>query len=160
MSAIRNVMEGPCTAVKMSGDEAREPAAQPLDKAGLGDEPHVNPGPLSGGQPHRVAIARALAMEPTVMLLDEVTCALDPELVGEVLSAMKRLADEGMTRLVVAHEMQLEERVADQVVMFDEGVLREKGPPGKIIRRAESGRTRRSLDQLHRKGRWAVPAPC
>ena len=86
------------------------------------------------------------------MLFDEVTSALDPELVGEVLSVMKQLADEGMTMVVVTHEMQFGERVADQVVMFDEGVILEQGPPDKIFRRAESERTRRFLNQLHWEG--------
>ena len=152
MSAIANVMEGPRTVLRMSGEEAREHAARLLDKVGLSDKLDVKPGQLSGGQQQRVAIARALAMEPKVMLFDEVTSALDPELVGEVLSVMKQLADEGMTMLVVTHEMEFGERVADQVVMFDEGVILEKGPPDKIFRRAESERTRRFLNQLHWEG--------
>ena len=152
MSAIANVMEGPRTVLRMSGEEARSHAAQLLDKVGLSDKLDVKPGQLSGGQQQRVAIARALAMEPKVMLFDEVTSALDPELVGEVLSVMKQLADEGMTMLVVTHEMEFGERVADQVVMFDEGVILEKGPPDKIFRRAESERTRRFLNQLHWEG--------
>ena len=152
MSAIRNVMEGPLTVLRMSGDEAREHAARLLDKVGLSDKLDVKPGQLSGGQQQRVAIARALAMEPKVMLFDEVTSALDPELVGEVLSVMKQLADEGMTMVVVTHEMQFGERVADQVVMFDEGVILEQGPPDKIFQRAESERTRRFLNQLHWEG--------
>ena len=152
MSAIRNVMEGPLTVLKMSGDQAREHAARLLDKVGLSDKLDVKPGQLSGGQQQRVAIARALAMEPKVMLFDEVTSALDPELVGEVLSVMKQLADEGMTMVVVTHEMQFGERVADQVVMFDEGVILEQGPPDKIFQRAESERTRRFLNQLHWEG--------
>ena len=152
MSAIRNVMEGPRTVLKMSVEQAREHAARLLDKVGLSDKLDVKPGQLSGGQQQRVAIARALAMEPKVMLFDEVTSALDPELVGEVLSVMKQLADEGMTMLVVTHEMQFGERVADQVVMFDEGVILEEGPPDKIFHRAENERTRRFLNQLHWEG--------
>ena len=145
-------MGGPLTVLKMSGDQAHEHAAQLLDKVGLSDKLDVKPGQLSGGQQQRVAIARALAMEPKVMLFDEVTSALDPELVGEVLSVMKQLADEGMTMVVVTHEMQFGERVADQVVMFDEGVILEQGPPDKIFQRAESERTRRFLNQLHWEG--------
>ena len=152
MSAIQNVMEGPRTVLKMSPDEARERAAKLLEKVGLNDKLDVKPGQLSGGQQQRVAIARALAMEPKVMLFDEVTSALDPELVGEVLTVMKRLADEGMTMLVVTHEMQFGERVADRVVMFDEGVILEEGEPDKIFHRAESERTRRFLNQLHWEG--------
>ena len=152
MSAIQNVMEGPRTVLGMSGERAREHASQLLDKVGLSDKLDVKPGQLSGGQQQRVAIARALAMEPKVMLFDEVTSALDPELVGEVLTVMKQLADEGMTMLVVTHEMQFGERVADRVVMFDEGVILEEGPPEKIFQRAESERTRRFLNQLHWEG--------
>ena len=152
MSAIQNVMEGPRTVLKMSGEQARGHAEQLLDKVGLSDKLDVKPGQLSGGQQQRVAIARALAMEPKVMLFDEVTSALDPELVGEVLSVMKQLADEGMTMLVVTHEMQFGERVADRVVMFDEGVILEEGPPDKIFQRADNERTRRFLNQLHWEG--------
>ena len=152
MSAIRNVMEGPRTVLKVSPEQAREQAARLLDKVGLNDKLDVKPGQLSGGQQQRVAIARALAMEPKVMLFDEVTSALDPELVGEVLTVMKQLADEGMTMLVVTHEMQFGARVADRVVMFDEGVILEEGPPDKIFERAEYERTRRFLNQLHWEG--------
>ena len=152
MSAIRNVMEGPRTVLKMSGDEAREHAVQPLDRVGLDDKRDVEPGQLSGGQQQRVAIARALALEPKVMLFDAATSALDPELVGEVISVLKQLADEGMTMLVVTHEMQLGERAADRVVMFGEGAILEQGPPDRMFRRAESERPRRFLDQLHREG--------
>ena len=152
MSAIQNVMEGPRTVLKMSGEQARGHAEQLLEKVGLSDKLDVKPGQLSGGQQQRVAIARALAMEPKVMLFDEVTSALDPELVGEVLSVMKQLADEGMTMLVVTHEMQFGERVADRVVMFDEGVILEEGAPDKIFQRADNERTRRFLNQLHWEG--------
>ena len=152
MSAIGNVMEGPRTVLNMSTEEARERATKLLEKVGLNDKLEVKPGQLSGGQQQRVAIARALAMDPKVMLFDEVTSALDPELVGEVLTVMKQLADEGMTMLVVTHEMQFGERVADRVVMFDEGVILEEGPPNKIFSQADSERTRRFLNQLHWEG--------
>ena len=152
MSAIRNVMEGPRTVLKTPPARAREQAGKLLDKVGLSDKLDVKPGQLSGGQQQRVAIARALAMEPKVMLFDEVTSALDPELVGEVLTVMKQLADEGMTMLVVTHEMQFGERVADRVVMFDEGVILEEGPPDKIFHKADQERTRRFLNQLHWEG--------
>ena len=152
MSAMQNVMEGPRTVLRMSAEQARQKAGQLLDKVGLSDKLDVKPGQLSGGQQQRVAIARALAMEPKVMLFDEVTSALDPELVGEVLTVMKQLADEGMTMLVVTHEMQFGERVADRVVMFDEGVILEEGPPDKMFQRADSERTRRFLNQLHWEG--------
>ena len=104
-----------------------------LEKVGLLDKIDEFPSRLSGGQQQRVAIARALAMEPKVMLFDEVTSALDPELVGEVLSTMKQLADDGMTMLVVTHEMSFGEKVADRVVMFDEGVIIEEGAPEQIF---------------------------
>jgi len=148
-TALENVMEGPSTVLRMSRADARVRAQALLDKVGLADKLDVKPSALSGGQQQRVAIARALAMDPKVMLFDEVTSALDPELVGEVLTVMKRLADEGMTMLVVTHEMQFGEKVADRVVMFDEGAIIEEGPPKKIFSRADHERTRRFLSQLH-----------
>ncbi|MGI9335100.1 MAG: amino acid ABC transporter ATP-binding protein [Gammaproteobacteria bacterium] len=149
MSAVGNVMEGLRTVLRMPAQEARQRALVLLEKVGLEDKVDVKPGQLSGGQQQRVAIARALAMEPKVMLFDEVTSALDPELVGEVLSVLKALADEGMTMLVVTHEMQFGERVGDRIVMFDEGVLIEEGPPEAIFTQAAHERTRRFLNQLH-----------
>ena len=151
-TAVENVMEGPRTVLKLAPEEVRDRATRLLEKVGLSDKLEVKPGQLSGGQQQRVAIARALAMEPKVMLFDEVTSALDPELVGEVLTVMKQLADEGMTMLVVTHEMEFGERVADRVVMFDEGVIIEEGAPEKIFSRAENERTRRFLNQLHWEG--------
>ena len=148
-TALENVMEGPSTVLRMSRADARVRAQALLDKVGLADKLDVKPSALSGGQQQRVAIARALAMDPKGMLFDEVTSALGPELVGEVLTVMKRLADEGMTMLVVTHEMQFGEKVADRVVMFDEGVIIEEGPPKKIFSRADHERTRRFLSQLH-----------
>jgi ABC-type polar amino acid transport system ATPase subunit len=149
MTAIDNVMEGPRTVLKWSRSKAREAAVQLLDKVGLLDKIDVKPAQLSGGQQQRVAIARALAMQPKVMLFDEVTSALDPELVGEVLSTMKQLADDGMTMLVVTHEMSFGEKVADRVVMFDEGIIIEEGAPEQIFSRASNERTQRFLSQLH-----------
>jgi polar amino acid transport system ATP-binding protein len=148
-TALENVMEGPRTVLRTPRGEARAAAQRLLAKVGLADKVDVKPSALSGGQQQRVAIARALAMDPKVMLFDEVTSALDPELVGEVLTVMKQLADEGMTMLVVTHEMHFGEKVADRVVMFDEGVIIEEGPPKKIFTRAEHERTRRFLSQLH-----------
>jgi polar amino acid transport system ATP-binding protein len=148
-TALENVMEGPFTVLRMSRADARTRARALLEKVGLADKVDVKPSTLSGGQQQRVAIARALAMDPKVMLFDEVTSALDPELVGEVLTVMKRLADEGMTMLVVTHEMHFGEKVADRVVMFDEGVIIEEGPPKRIFSRADHERTRRFLSQLH-----------
>jgi polar amino acid transport system ATP-binding protein len=149
MTALQNVMEGPRTVLGLGVGEARSRARQLLGKVGLAEKADVKPAQLSGGQQQRVAIARALAMDPKVMLFDEVTSALDPELVGEVLTVMKRLADEGMTMLVVTHEMHFGERVADRVVMVDEGVIIEQGPPRQIFTKAAHERTRRFLNQLH-----------
>ena len=151
-TALENVMEGPRTVLKLSRQEARDRAMKLMEKVGLLDKIDARPAQLSGGQQQRVAIARALAMEPKVMLFDEVTSALDPELVGEVLTVMKQLADEGMTMLVVTHEMHFGERVADRVVMFDEGMNIEEGPPEKIFTHADHERTRRFLNQLHWEG--------
>jgi len=149
MTALQNVMEGPRTVLGLAAAEARRRARELLTKVGLAEKADVKPAQLSGGQQQRVAIARALAMDPKVMLFDEVTSALDPELVGEVLTVMKRLADEGMTMLVVTHEMHFGERVADRVVMVDEGVIIEQGPPQQIFTKAVHERTRRFLNQLH-----------
>ena len=148
-TALENVMEGPRTVLRVGREEARTRARQLLVKVGLADKVDVKPSALSGGQQQRVAIARALAMDPKVMLFDEVTSALDPELVGEVLTVMKQLADEGMTMLVVTHEMHFGEKVANRVVMFDEGVIIEEGPPKRVFTRADHERTRRFLSQLH-----------
>jgi polar amino acid transport system ATP-binding protein len=151
-TALENVMEGPRTVLRVGRDEARSRAQRLLAKVGLADKVDAKPSTLSGGQQQRVAIARALAMDPKVILFDEVTSALDPELVGEVLTVMKRLADEGMTMLVVTHEMHFGEKVADRVVMFDEGVIIEEGPPKRVFTRADHERTRRFLSQLHWEG--------
>ncbi len=149
MTALGNVMEGPRTVLRIPASEARARALALLAKVGLSEKADVKPAQLSGGQQQRVAIARALAMDPQVMLFDEVTSALDPELVGEVLTVMKRLADDGMTMLVVTHEMQFGEKAADRVVMLDEGLVVEEGPPAKMFTRADHERTRRFLNQLH-----------
>ncbi len=147
-TAVGNVMEGPLTVLHMSRAEASARARELLDRVGLADKVNAYPRQLSGGQQQRVAIARALAMDPAVMLFDEPTSALDPELTGEVLDVMKKLADEGMTMLVVSHEMHFAYRVADRVVMFDEGRVIEEGPPEVLIRGAREERTRRFLNQL------------
>ena len=149
MTALENVMEGPRTVLRMSRSEAEQRARDLLEKVGLADKAGSKPANLSGGQQQRVAIARALAMNPDAMLFDEVTSALDPELVGEVLTVMRGLADEGMTMVVVTHEMSFARRVADRVVFLDQGVIVEQGPPDRIFHRAEEERTRQFLDQLH-----------
>jgi polar amino acid transport system ATP-binding protein len=152
MTAVQNVAEGPRTVLRLTKRDAEARATALLQKVGLSDKRDVKPGQLSGGQQQRVAIARALAMDPMVMLFDEVTSALDPELVGEVLTVMKRLADEGMTMIVVTHEMHFAEKVADRVVMFDDGLVVEEGPPARIFTKADHERTRRFLNQLQ----WQV----
>ncbi|OFW10964.1 MAG: glutamine ABC transporter ATP-binding protein [Acidobacteria bacterium RIFCSPLOWO2_12_FULL_59_11] len=152
MTALENVMEGPRTVLRTPRQEALALAMSRLEKVGLLDKINVKPAQLSGGQQQRVAIARALAMDPKVMLFDEVTSALDPELVGEVLTVMKQLADDGMTMIVVTHEMHFGEKVADRVLMFDEGIVIEEGPPDKIFTKADHERTRRFLNQLHWEG--------
>jgi polar amino acid transport system ATP-binding protein len=148
MTALENVMEGPRTVLRLSKQAAAERARRLLAKVSLADKADAKPAELSGGQQQRVGIARALAMEPAVMLFDEVTSALDPELVGEVLSVMKQLADEGMTMLVVTHEMSFGRRVADRVVMMDQGAIIEQGGPEQVFTNASHERTQRFLREL------------
>ena len=147
-SALDNVAIGPVTVLGMSEAKARERAMALLDKVGLAAKAHNFPSGLSGGQQQRVAIARALAMEPEVMLFDEPTSALDPETIGEVLNVMKRLADEGMTMVVVTHEMSFARRVANWVVVFDHGKVVEQGPPQQIFDAPHAERTRDFLSHL------------
>lgn len=132
-TVIENVMMGPVKVKGTSPDVAKKNAMHLLEKVGMEHKADVYPGRLSGGQQQRVAIARSLAMEPSVMLFDEVTSALDPELVGEVLKVMRSLADEGMTMIVVTHEMGFARQVADRVVFMDGGVVVEQGPPVEIM---------------------------
>lgn len=148
MTAIGNVMEGLVTVRKMNKREARKRASIMLREVGLAEKGEVRPSALSGGMQQRVAIARALAMDPKVMMFDECTSALDPELIAEVLDVMKELADKGMTMLVVTHEMHFAERAADRVLMFDNGVIIEEGPPHEIFTHAKEERTRQFLAQL------------
>jgi polar amino acid transport system ATP-binding protein len=149
MTALENVMEGPRTVLHKSRTEAERTARDLLEKVGLADKADSKPANLSGGQQQRVAIARALAMAPDAMLFDEVTSALDPELVGEVLAVMRGLAEEGMTMVIVTHEMSFAQRVADRVLFLDGGVIVEEGPPERIFHRAREERTRQFLQQLH-----------
>jgi ABC-type polar amino acid transport system ATPase subunit len=125
--------------------EAQDRARTLLEKVGLGDKLHDPPGRLSGGQQQRAAIARALAMAPRVMLYDEPTSALDPSLVGEVLAIMRQLDDEGMTQIVVTHEMKFAREVADRVLVFHEGELIESGDPEAIFRHPQDARTQAFL---------------
>ncbi|MFC4350739.1 amino acid ABC transporter ATP-binding protein [Fodinicurvata halophila] len=133
MTVAQNVMEGPRTVLGLSRTECRQRATKHLDKVGLGWKADAYPAHLSGGQQQRVAIARALAMEPEVMLFDEVTSALDPELVGEVLETMKELADEGMTMMIVTHELGFAYTVADRVLFLSEGRILEEGTPTDVL---------------------------
>ncbi len=146
-TALENVMEGPIYVKKRPRAEARDLAAGLLEKVGLEGKLDVHPGQLSGGQQQRVAIARALAMEPKAILFDEPTSALDPELVGEVLKVMRDLAGEGMTMVVVTHEMGFAREVADRVLFLESGTILEQGPPEQILRNPRHERTQ---DFLHR----------
>ncbi|WP_228461236.1 amino acid ABC transporter ATP-binding protein [Paracoccus liaowanqingii] len=146
-TALENVMEGPVHVKGIPRAEAREQARSLLDKVGLGPRSNYHPGQLSGGQQQRVAIARALAMEPKAILFDEPTSALDPELVGEVLGVMRDVATEGMTMVVVTHEMSFAREVADRVLFLEGGVIVEQGEPAQILRAPQHPRTQ---DFLHR----------
>ena len=147
-TALQNVMEGPRSVKKLGNDEAQRIAGQLLAKVGLSDKAAAYPAMLSGGQQQRVAIARALAMHPRVMLFDEPTSALDPELVREVLQVMKTLAAEGMTMIVVTHEMAFAREVADRVIFMDGGLFVEQGSGGEIFDRPREARTRRFLNMI------------
>jgi polar amino acid transport system ATP-binding protein len=147
-TAIENIAVGPRTVLRLADTEARRLAAALLAKVGLADKAESYPANLSGGQQQRVAIARALAMEPEVMLFDEPTSALDPETIGEVLSVMKGLAEEGMTMVVVTHEMSFARRVADRVVVFEKGRIIEEGPPEQIFDHPKVDRTREFLSHI------------
>ncbi|QDS32937.1 amino acid ABC transporter ATP-binding protein [Brevibacillus brevis] len=148
MTAVENVMEGPVTVKKEDKEKARSKAAALLTKVGLGDKLDHFPAQLSGGQQQRVGIARALAMDPQVMLFDEPTSALDPELVGEVLKVMKELAQEGMTMIVVTHEMGFAREVADEVIFMDQGVIVERDTPSHLFAKPREERTRQFLQHL------------
>ena len=156
LTAIRNITIGLTTVLKLDPTAATERARKLLLKVGLTDKAESYPSMLSGGQQQRVAIARALAMEPALMLFDEPTSALDPETIGEVLSVMKVLADEGMTMVVVTHEMDFARRVADWVVVFDKGRIIEEGPPRQIFEAATVERTRDFLSHLGWHGESAI----
>lgn len=147
-TAMENITLAPTQVKGMSKAEAEERAYALLTKVGLTDKAHVYPDSLSGGQQQRVAIARALAMQPRVMLFDEPTSALDPEMVGEVLNVMKDLAREGMTMVVVTHEMGFAREVGDRVIFMDEGRLVEEGTPEEIFSNAQNERTRAFLSKI------------
>ena len=148
LTALENVALAPRIVRGLSKAEARAVAEKQLIHVGLGDKLEVYPSKLSGGQQQRLAIARALAMEPDYMLFDEATSALDPELVGEVLDTMRLLAEEGMTMIVVTHEMGFARDVSDKVAYFDEGQVEEIGPPDQIFGAPHSEKTRRFLAKV------------
>jgi len=148
MTALENVMLAPVNVRKLSHDEAREKSKGILERVGLGDKFDTYPSQLSGGQQQRVAIARALAMEPRIMLFDEPTSSLDPELVGEVLAVMKQLAAAGMTMLVVSHEMGFAREVANRVLFMYEGSVLESGAPEQIFTKPANDRTRQFLQSV------------
>ncbi len=147
-TAIENVMEGPVYVKGMSRAEAREMAAGYLKKVGLEDKMESYPGNLSGGQQQRVAIARALAMQPEAILFDEPTSALDPELVGDVLGVMRQVAEEGMTMVVVTHEMGFAREVADRVLFLEGGVIVEQGSAEEVLRNPQEPRTQSFLKRV------------
>ncbi len=148
MTALGNVIEAPMRVKRESKTAAVGRGRQLLDRVGLGDKHDTYPNQLSGGQQQRVAIARALAMSPKLMLFDEPTSALDPELVGEVLDVMRGLAEDGMTMVVVTHEMGFAREVGDSVVFMDAGVVVESGPPREVLTRPQHQRTKSFLGKV------------
>jgi polar amino acid transport system ATP-binding protein len=148
MTALGNVMEAPCRVRREPKQVVRERAIKLLERVGLADKVDVYPSQLSGGQQQRVAIARALAMQPTLMLFDEPTSALDPELVGEVLDVMRQLAIDGMTMIVVTHEMGFAREVGDSLVFMDDGVVVEQGHPREVISNPQHPRTQDFLGKV------------
>ena len=154
MTAAENVMEGPRTVLGLDPESRRKRADTYLRKVGMAEKADAYPAHLSGGQQQRVAIARALAMEPDIMLFDEATSALDPELVGEVLDTMKELADEGMTMVVVTHELGFAYSVADRVLFLHGGRVLEEGPPSEVLTRPRMPATQ---SFLRGHGRFRMP---
>jgi polar amino acid transport system ATP-binding protein len=148
MTALGNVIEAPMRVKGLRRAEAIERGRELLGQVGLAEKADVYPAQLSGGQQQRVAIARALAMEPKLMLFDEPTSALDPELVGDVLEAMRKLAENGMTMIVVTHEMGFAREVGDKVVFMDQGVVVEEGPPAEVFANPQHDRTKAFLSRI------------
>ena len=148
MTVLKNMTSAPVTILKKSKEEAEKKALELLDRVGLKDRADAYPSQLSGGQKQRVAIVRALCMEPEVMLFDEPTSALDPEMVGEVLDVMKELAAEGMTMVVVTHEMGFAKEVATRVIFMDEGVIQEDGTPKDIFNNPKGERLKSFLGKI------------
>ncbi|ADP33217.1 amino acid ABC transporter ATP-binding protein [Bacillus atrophaeus] len=147
-TVLQNIMLAPMKVLKQSAEEAKETAQYYLQKVGIPDKADTYPSQLSGGQQQRVAIARGLAMKPEVMLFDEPTSALDPEMIGEVLDVMKKLAKEGMTMVVVTHEMGFAREVADRIVFIDEGKILEEAPPAEFYASPREERARLFLSRI------------
>ena len=148
MNILKNMTVAPMTLLRKSKEEAEKKAMELLSRVGLADRAEAYPSQLSGGQKQRVAIVRALCMEPEVMLFDEPTSALDPEMVGEVLDVMKNLAEEGMTMVVVTHEMGFAREIADRVIFMDEGVIVEENPPAEFFSNPQSDRAKDFLAKV------------
>lgn len=148
MTVLENLLMAPLSLKKLTKSQAINRAEALLNKVGLLDKIDAWPASLSGGQQQRVAIARALAMEPSLMLFDEPTSALDPELVGEVLTVMKQLAQEGMTMVIVTHEMGFAREVADRVIFIDQGIIQEQGTPAQIFGAPRNPRTQAFLSKV------------
>ena len=148
MTVEKNIIMAPVDAGIMKKDEAKKVAAELLERVGLIEKRYAYPQSLSGGQQQRVAIARALAMKPDLMLFDEPTSALDPEMVGEVLSVMRELADDGMTMIVVTHEMGFAREVSDRVIFIDEGIIMEEGTPEEVFSNPKNPRTIEFLNKV------------
>lgn len=148
MSVVENIMLAPVELKKASKAEARQQALKLLERVGLKEKADARPAALSGGQKQRVAIARALAMNPGIMLFDEATSALDPEMVGEVLQVIRDLADEGMTMVLVTHEMGFAKEIGDRVIFMDAGVVCESGPPAELFGNPQQERTKEFLSKV------------
>jgi polar amino acid transport system ATP-binding protein len=148
MTALENIVEAPIHVRGIPEEEARVVGRALLERVGLAAKENVYPNQLSGGQQQRIAIARALAMKPALMLFDEPTSALDPEMIGEVLEVMKELAREGMTMIVVSHEMGFAREVANRVVMMDDGVVVEEGTPDQVFSAPSQERTKTFLSKI------------
>ena len=149
LDALENVVRAQLVVAKRSRKDAEQKATKMLFDVGLGEKIHDWPDNLSGGQKQRLGIARALAMDPVLMLLDEPTSALDPELVSEVLNVLKRLANEGMTMIIVTHELGFASQVADRVAFMEDGKIIEEGPPNVILKSPKTKRLRLFLDKLN-----------
>jgi general L-amino acid transport system ATP-binding protein len=148
LTALQNISLAPMRVRKWPRERAEQVAVDLLQRVGIPEQAHKFPAQLSGGQQQRVAIARALAMQPKIMLFDEPTSALDPEMISEVLDAMRELAETGMTMVCITHEMGFARAVANRMVFFDEGVIVEEGPPKQIFEAPEHQRTKRFLSQI------------